>query len=217
MKSSSPACGTKGYTLVEILIASTLMLLLLALTFQVIVPTFRTTSERSARVELEQVAALAVNRVVADLESTAPSGVGLLLALTPTDPTGMVVHPLLNVDASGGQVWDDKLVVVYFDPGLRRLTRWVWEGGPPAVNPAPTAGNPLRVSPDTVRQLGQEATARGTRLASDVTEFSIGHSGSGGTYEQPFSVEILLQKPGVKNEQVPTSFRLRREVYLRNY
>ncbi len=200
MKPWSQASSAKGFTLAELLVLVALMALATSLVLQVLLPTLRITSQRSLRVEMQQAAALAVDKMVADLASTNLEGLSL-------GPSGFAVHPLRGVTGSGEPAFWTEVVAYYHDQASGRLHRHHWQGGPPALPNPPTSTEPLRLTPTTMESLGRSAAAHS--LAEDVSRFGLTHAGTTSAWEQPFRIVLELEKG-------PTRFRLERSVTILN-
>jgi hypothetical protein len=118
-------------------------MLLMTLLIQFLVPTMRASVRGTTRVELQQMAVLAVNKLAADLQNTTAGGLGFYGDNTSAgDPTytaaqsalptssgvgtgsvlepqtkGVAINPIFDVDPTGLQQWANKIVVYAYVPG----------------------------------------------------------------------------------------------------
>jgi len=126
-------------------VAAFLTMLLMTLLIQFLVPTMRASVRGTTRVELQQMAVLAVNKLAADLQNTTAGGLGFV-GDNPTDPTysfaqmqgtgqyqgapglqnvayhepqttAVAINPIFDVDPNGLQVWGKKVTVYSYVAG----------------------------------------------------------------------------------------------------
>ena len=82
------SCGkARGFTLIEALTACALIAMLGVLILQVVVPMARGTVRGTQQIELQQIAALAMDRFCIDLQSTAPAGAKPMVRRVPPSAT----------------------------------------------------------------------------------------------------------------------------------
>ena len=102
-----------GLTLVEIMIASSVLLLLVGLFFSVLVPTFRCSARDSIKVEMRQSAMHALNRIEKDLKQTVVGGLSLSPATSSDSLSGLSLVRFIDVGASGAVTWEER-AHIYF-------------------------------------------------------------------------------------------------------
>jgi hypothetical protein len=126
--------NSKGFTLAEVLISSSLGLLLTALILLI----FITVGRRSQKIELQvQASALsqeALDKLNADVENSNPDGIQLLHS---SNRDYLVLQALKPELASTAQSWNPSLIYWVFEPSTEKLTRA--EGQLNGVTPSSSA------------------------------------------------------------------------------
>lgn len=147
----------EGFTLVEILVASVLLLLVLDLLYVFLVPTMRMTLKGSTRSQLQLEGFSALETLARDLQRSAPG------AWTWRDqpPVALGLARQDSVLPTGLKTWErGALVYALVD---RRLQRHPW------TDPGADGGAPVRLGP---AQLAEVARLPGARtLATEVESF----------------------------------------------
>src|SRR5207253_1003874 len=107
----------RGMSLMEVLVAAGLALLLGTMILGVIVPSMRISQREWARMELEQAAALAKEKIMVDLMQSSSAGLSLLTPThdvsidpntgipTPGDKAALAICRLVDVTNGRTQVW----------------------------------------------------------------------------------------------------------------
>lgn len=156
----------RGLTLVEVLVALTLGILLLALLNQLLVPVLRTNSRLSVRVHLRQQATTTLNHLSRDLRSTSGGG----LSYQPGPPLFLSVSPVSGLSSEGHPLHQSHLVLYRWSGEGGEVRRWQYDGTNPSTG--------LIFQPDRATLLSgvQIATLVSTEpfgrfLAGGVTEF----------------------------------------------
>lgn len=198
----------KAFTLVEILIAGTLFLGMLAIIVQVLIPVMRASQRTANRVELQSLAAVALQTIVKDLTHSGATGVSGPFQ-EGDDSVSFALHPNAGFDSDGKSLWADHLVAYRWDPPTKSLTRTLW---PSDVDS--TLVSPLKVSRLTSEELQAVVEEGATKtLAYHVDLFEVSSSDTPGT-EIPIELHLRLEK-ATDSENVET-IELRRKVLLRN-
>lgn len=169
--------SARGYSLVEVIVASVLGLILLQLFVMVLVPMGRAAARGADQVELRQMAAAALDKVAADVDRTSSDG----LSVT---PRMLAVQPLAGVTADGAAAWTPELIVYGAVSG--KLLRRAWPPGPPALSWTPRSNHPAHATLAEMGRILEEPTGR-TVLASWVKSFSA--TAEGGTVRLHLEVE----------------------------
>lgn len=198
-----------GFTLAEVMVTATLSLVLLGLVWSFLVPTFRAYARASARVEMQEQAALVITRMVADLQLCVPAGVGVLSG----GPVVLSLQPAVGLNASGQTVWDDHLVVYSWTAPSGTVNRRGWPPSPPALALLLSSGNPCRPSPAQLTQLASQPGAAAATLASQVKSLQLAHTGVGAAVKPPLKITIVLER-AVSSQDVER-FELSRSISLR--
>lgn len=191
----------RGLTLLEVIIAASLGLLLLGALFQVVIPSMKVTLGRSARAEIELSAALAIGKLVGDLESSAPAG----LSLRETAPKAVAIHPIADVKPDGGVRWEPWLIVYVLDGD--RLVRKRW---PEEASETVPQTRPWRVTSERLGVIARARSRNARTVAIGVTDFQVGYAGLAGT--QPLRLRIGLER---QVRDPPEAFTLTRDLHLR--
>jgi len=154
----------RGFSLAEAIIGAALATSLLALLVLVLVPLSRSTVRATDQAELRQVALVTLEKLSADLASSAAPGLE-----STVDPRVISIHPIVDLSSDGAQVWGERVIVWAHDPTGRRLLRN--EPGNFAPSPSkgcrpplallPTLGTGGRVAAHDVTALDVEGLAPG--------------------------------------------------------
>jgi prepilin-type N-terminal cleavage/methylation domain-containing protein len=123
----------RGFTLLEIIVATFLFSLLMTMLFEFLVPTMRASVRVSNRVSLQDAGMVVLTRMVADIESTADGGIGFFTSATHAgylpgpgmtfrEPYTLAVgiNPIYRVNgvnSNAYQAWTQKIVVYVYRPG----------------------------------------------------------------------------------------------------
>ncbi len=163
----------KGFTLIEMLVTSILVVLLFGLLFQFLIPALRFSSQGTVRAELQELAVLAMRHLVDDIERTSYAGISL-------HPNQMIlsIHPLVDITQNSRRVYADTMIVYYHDPVRRVLIRRPWPPGPPNLPPPGTAA-PRRLSLLHLGQMVDESNQLERIMARSVGAFAVTHGGTG--------------------------------------
>lgn len=195
--------NAKGFSLLEALIASALLLLLMALMLQIVIPISKGSVRGSQQVELQQVAVLAVERLRHDLEAAPPAGI------TAGANDRYSFHRLVDVAADGSQIMATDLVVVWWERAERRLLRKVWPPAPPVLSWTPPSNGLFVPTPEEFTQLVTAVGPNQRVLASNVEDFSLRLQGS------QVLLRLQLQAPA-PDGRPPEGYELNRVVALPN-
>jgi type II secretory pathway pseudopilin PulG len=203
--------ANRAFTLIELMVAGALGLGLLALTLAFLVPSMRFFGQGSARVECQQQALTALNKAERDLQQTAMGGLSLFpqgsgLA---TDPVGMALLPLYDVDQDAHQLWQTRWTLVYWDRTRGNLYRKVLPSAALSQDKPTTLSQPQFVA------LCQDSGAPEQLLAGQVSHFDVLDPVAGPNVGQPLTLSLELLRKTAQST-TPERFRLERTVTLRN-
>lgn len=230
-----------GFTLIEVMVAASIMIMLLGLIFWFLVPAMRYSAEGTMKVDMQQEAVLAMGRIVADLQRTTAQGISF--SPTTGSPAGTIyalgVVPMESIGPDGKPVWADGssvsngrvegMDVYYLDNTDHHLYEKYYPPKPPSVSPAISfaTDSPAAVTSDQLSQIASASQPNGTErsLADHVTEFWIRHAKSGATawpwqsespsITEPIIITITMDQD-VPHTQQKAHVELTRRVYLRN-
>lgn len=196
--------ASRGFTLIEVLVAAALTLILLGLIYWFLVPSLRLSSQGAARVEGQQQALNALNRAERDLQQSAPGGVSLFPQdpANPNDPVGVALVPLEDVDNDGQQLWNSNFTLIYWDRAARKLRRKT------APCPAPDPHKPSRLSLAEFKALCDTQNGSEQFLASEVSDFEV--------LPGPPLALVLEVERKTSQAAAPEKFRLERVLTMRN-
>lgn len=181
----------RGFTLIELVVASALAALVLGLGAAFLVPALRASSRSAARVELEQRAVLALSRLVKDIEHTSPAG----MSLRSNDPVCVAVNPLEEVRPNGDLIWSESYVIYYHDSAQGLFIRRLWPPGNPTPTSAQTKrARPKKLTPMELADIVSNPPVDYTVLARDVTDFQILQAGDDFLVKQPVRFELTLER-----------------------
>lgn len=208
-----------GFTLFEIVVTSALASLLLALAIQIFIPAMKSSAATAARVQMQQSAVIALNRIVADLEGSLAAGI----ALHNNDATGEVllgIHPIVDVTSTkpSTQIYSRQMVLYRHLAGSNLLQRQLWPPDPSAKGASldgvniPSPFTPLRLSQDDLHIVCTAAHDRQT-LSQDVKSFRMVSSAVAPQIGQPIQMRLELSR---SEHGKDIQFALQRSVHLRN-
>lgn len=205
----------RGFTLLELLIGLALFGLLSLMFIWFLVPTMRMTSLGSTRVDIQQMAVLASNRIAADLMGTSPSGVSLhsRAQADPTlEPVVVAMVPLRDLDENGHRVWKGQVVSYFWDRSSSKLLLRHFPPGPPAalsIDPLPL-DRPSQFPAADLLALANTAGPTIT-VASKVVSFDVNRITGG----RAFAIDIAIEQ-GVSGKNQAERFDYKKVVSLRN-
>lgn len=203
---------TRGYTLLEVLVAMVLGLLVLALGLALYQFSVKEWSRLSTRIELQQMAATVLNRLAADARDSTPGGVSEL-----PEGTALGLVRLEDVGSDGVQIWEERLIVYSWSASERKL----WRRNRPNEDPKGKGpklklkkNHPGKLPPPLMKLVAGERSDTDQLVASDVILFQADLAGDPETPAQPLTVRIGLEKAILHAR--PERFELERDVFLRN-
>lgn len=188
-----------GTTLLELLIMVCLFSLLGTLFVWFLVPSMRISGQQSARVELQQQAMLAVNRVAGVLQTTAAAGI----SRRDNDPVTLAAVPLLDVDQQGRQQWATNMTVFYWDKTADRLYEKIWDKTfTPPPNLAFDPGRPALATPLQLLEIVNSSQGVPRSLAQGVGNFSLVGAGGDSTLTMALNVTVELQRKTSQKQEL---------------
>ncbi|MBI3928911.1 MAG: type II secretion system protein [Armatimonadetes bacterium] len=203
--------GKRGFTLLEVLVVAFLSVLGMVILVSVLVPTFRVAARGNQSVELQQMGAVAVQKLMADLDRTPVTG--LVLPDQDSPRPSLALHRLSGVTAQGERQWDDRLVLYVWERQSGRLLRKEWPPEPPALSIAIDPSRPLQPSGQEVDRIAGSSNSTERPLALHVTSFELSSS-SASELTLPLVLKLVLEQPLGGGESA--SLELTRKIYLRN-
>lgn len=192
-----------GFTLVEMLVAFTLVVLLFGLFIQFLVPALRKSASTSVKAQRQQRATLSLRKLVTEMERTTVAGISVL-----EDPPTVAVHPIVDVTQNSRRVYADHVVVYQYDRAGQRILRGEWKSGS-----SPNTMVPKRLTQDELTKATLFFTREPVAVARDISDLDFVHQGTKGFLRLPLQVKMEMQE---KDTDGSTKFELVRNVSLRN-
>lgn len=205
---------SRGFTIVEVLVALPIVLLLLGLIYEFLIPNFRLMSESSIKAELQQLAQLSTNQIAAELNSTAPTGVSLQIPASPAAPMIVATNPIFSVDPTSGRpTYESKLVLFYNEPLNQCLFRKETPQPPPSGLSFNAIG-PVQVPGTTLTSLAGSTYPGTKKIAHHVDSFLVQKEATTGG--EVYRVELVL-KQNLDGTSRVAEANFVRKVFLRNH
>lgn len=181
---------TRGFTLMEILLASSLGLLLLVLTFRFFVPALKISLRSQARTGMQQRCYLALQKIHADLDMTNAGAVSLV---NDPAPSILALQPIELETLEGRPTYQMKLIS-YHVSQKKQLLRRVW-APPPGLGVTFETSRTHRLSSLQLVQMAALASgAMETRqLSPDVETFDLSSGVPAPNIANPVKVKIVLK------------------------
>ena len=196
-----------GFSLVELIVTSGLVVLLGSLFVWFLVVTSQATSQGSARVDIQQRTILVLKRIVDDLRQCSPETVTCLSQADATgpEPIALSMIPIEDVDNEGRKRWKPQVVGYYWKQDDRSLhyRKWADPSGL-GLDPLPH-DSPYRLTLDELRAF---AGVSGTQLASGVANFDAEKLG------EAVRLKMAIEKD-VAGKNAPLRFEFEQSVVSR--
>lgn len=203
------ARGTSGYSIVEVLVAASLLSLLGLMVVRFLHPALRVSARSSARSTAAQQSLILGSRIERDLQSTAAAG----FSYHSGPVTWLAVHPIVGADNQGRTLFSNDQVVVYrWDSSTNTMNRWEWPGG--GVIDSPDL-EPLRfdrpelegllLTPDAYRQEYLRV------LQFEISWPSVAPPNVG----SPLTLELTTSEPG-DSSSAPETVEFKKQIQFRN-
>ena len=183
----------RGFSLLEIVVVCVLLSMVMLLGVRFLVPTLRISAKGTLRVQMQQTAVTALNKLVADYEASSPAGIGTRSGA----PVAVSICKLDRVQGDGTDVWSNHFIIYYCDIPTRQLRRREWPPGePPATTEETSILKARRLLPDRIAAIVAEPAPVQTILAVDVESFRILHPPGGDDNElvQPLRFQLTLKR-----------------------
>ncbi|MHB2017607.1 MAG: PilW family protein [Candidatus Xenobia bacterium] len=194
----------RGFTLVEVLVASTLALLVMGMAFMLLVPAMHAFARGSAQSQTQSDLLIALSRLDADLESGSPEGIAFVSSGT---QSVLAIQPMDRPAPDGTPQWQAQMIVFTWLQSRQALYRQVWTNLPNGLPLQPTS--PTKLTSEQLSLLPPGPTA--VKLAEGVTAFTID---AGLPSDRGLSGPLIL---GLTVQRSPgQSLSLTRSVGMRN-
>lgn len=190
--------------------AGTIMLLLMGLLTQFLIPAMRYSAEGQVKVEMQQQAIIAINKMVADLQRTTVGG----LSLRTVDPVTMAVVRIDTIDGNGFPSWASEAQVYWYDSGRERLMRETYPPQPPALGTVFLTSKPSTFSSIDLQDIASTDNGAERSLAMNVKRFEV-RDADADPGLQALVLELELEKD-IPHTDRKAKVVMSRYVYLRN-
>jgi prepilin-type N-terminal cleavage/methylation domain-containing protein len=205
----------RGYTLLELLIALGLLGLVASLVSLMLVRTLKLSQKGLSRVDMQQQASLALQRMLTDLRRTSCAGLSLRSS---ADPKGLAICPISSPQLRSGQPepvqgdgllrWSDFFLLYYHDRLGQRMLYREWPPGSPSASAAELSiSRARRLDPARLLEVLQ-GVGRTVVLAQGVSDFEIVHAfgGRDDLVIQPLRFRLSLFRGSEKLQLVRSVF-----------
>lgn len=183
----------RGFTLTEVMVASSLLLLALGLALGYLLPAVRAAGRLRARSHLQQSAVVALREIAAGAATTSPRGFSWSFAPT----VALAFNPVDEVQLADAALrWSDHYDIIWWSQSDHTLRKRRWPPGPPS--PSELEGTSIRakrLSPERIAEI-LSGEPQGRILARGVKRFKLSHGGTEGALIQPITVELSLVEEG---------------------
>lgn len=214
----------RGATMLELLIAMTIVSVVATLTALLLQRVSRATLRTTLRTEMQQQALTAVQRMITDLRGSCCSGVAvrssaapLALAICPLSQPGRRAGSQSAVLNNGELLWSDFFQIYAYDSSAQVLTYREW---PPGA-PTPTAAEldvtkPRRLTAGRLADILNNSPARQVTLITGLRSFEISYppGGSDLLLVQPLTIKMVLGRKGNTGHNAPELFTYKRTVFM---
>jgi prepilin-type N-terminal cleavage/methylation domain-containing protein len=186
----------RGFTLIETLLSSVLVLLVLGLGADFLLPLLDMQMKGGERAELQQRSSVLVEELRGDLSRS--TGAGVSLACRDSEIL-LGIHPADNLAQDGTLVWADELIVYRWSKADRLWQRGVWHDPERRLLPAT---EPRRLSEAELRDLASVAERSPTRVTSGVEHAEVRPAGAfSGAPTLPLNLQLSLASPSGERRQ----------------
>lgn len=205
----------RGMSLVETLLAGALLTMVMGMVLSFLIPTFRNSSRGGLRVEMQQQASVAMEKMVIDLEHGAPASVSILPAPAGTDEvSGVAVQRMDGFTSSGTQFWETQLILYYWLPKTQTLKREVWNNAmKPTLSVTLLDYHPARITRQDLLDVINDGSAPEFTVARGVTKFSVDYPPP--PAQQPYRIQLTLERSPI-GQSANEVLALDRSITLRN-
>lgn len=171
--------------------------------------------QQSLRIDLQQMAVMACNRITRDLQLSAPSGVSLYnraQADPSQNPVTLALVPIEGLDANGRRIWKEQVIAYFWDRSEETLFSRAFPPGPPeSLNVGQLSSvRPTLLPTEDLLSLAQNPGSTRT-IARQVDHFDVLRWPGG----RGVRIELGLQK-SVSGKDTPERFDYVAMVTLRN-
>jgi len=210
----------QAFTILEVLIAGSVMVIFFGLVFSFLVPGMRIYAIGSTRAEMQQEVLRVIDKIAFDFEQSVTAGISLSVpAVNPENgPVYMGVMRLDSIDSSGNQVWQNNLAVYSWEGKGKPVVKKEWRAGlMPALGL--TFGTATKFDSTVLSGIALEPALRGKILARDVELFSVTtdpDAALAANISPPFVITVKIKRKAATGRPVDEEFSLSRSMSIGN-
>lgn len=191
----------RGFTLLEVLVGSTLFLLLLALAFGYLIPATKAAYQLRLRSHVQQTATVVLAKIRQAAATTAPGG----FSWSDQSPVALAFNPVDKLQpANSVLLWAPSYVLYWWDEPAQTL--WSGEWPNQGLPPSPAEISITRAKRLPSQRLGEVVASlpEGARrqMATGVHKFSVQHQGDQEAFVQPLIISIELRESARTDQPV---------------
>lgn len=213
----------RGFTLIELTITAVVLLVVTVLGTLLLLRTTSAGLRGTLRVEMQQQAVTAMQRIIGDMRKSSPAGVSVssgdlrAIAICPISQPQLRGGELEPVQEDGRLRWSSFFLIYHHNAPAEQLVYREWPPGSVVATPDETAiVNPRRLSVARLGEVVAGTTPIQQVIASGVTAFNITYPplGSDELYIQPLTLQLVQRRKGNTGRPEPETFSYTRTVFL---
>lgn len=184
----------RGFTLLEILVASTLFLLVIGLAFGYLIPATKAAYQSRVRSHLQQTATVVLAKIRQAAATTSPSG----LSWSSQNPVALGFNPVDTLQAGNAVlVWAPSYQLFWWDQQGETLWSADWpKGGLAPTPPEVSLTRAKRLLPERLGEVVSSIPEGSKRaMAQSVSRFAVEHRGDDTSLIQPVTISLELREP----------------------
>ena len=216
----------RGFTLIEILVVSTVSIIILVLLSDLFITALQRTQDGRLRVDMQQRALFALNKWERDLEKTSAR----VMVVKPGEPMCVALPQADSLDGYGQVFWTEQaneisgedapeIVVYAYKKAERILQRETYPPEDPRISGKHLGMRPYLPTFTELDSLTSTVSGQEVTLSEDVEEFALkdgnGNDVSGKPTTQPLLFHLKLRRP-LSTSQRFAEFTIDRRYTLRN-
>lgn len=211
----------RGFSLIEIVLVSVLLVLMMTLAFNFLIPALRMSALGMLRISMEQEALTSLSRIASDVQMSVPKGITISYsnpALVASNHYKMGADGQI-ADGAAAVNWEKEFHIAYLDTGSRELRSRVWSSNPaggadPPLPPSlDSTLSPKRIPATLLPAICSDAGVC-RRLARDVSEFRLEPGGAEKELRQPLKFTLVLIREGGTGRTQAEKVTFSRTVFL---
>jgi hypothetical protein len=213
----------RAFTLLELTITAVVLLVVTVLSTLLLLRTTSAGLRGTLRVDMQQQAVTAMQRLIGDMRKSSPAGVSVssgnprAIAICPISQPQLRPGELEPVQEDGRLRWSSFFLIYQHNPDTEQLLYREWPPGSVPSSPEETAiVSPRRLSVPRLTQVLAGTTPVQQVVASGVTALNITYPplGSDELYIQPLTLQLVQRRKGNTGRPEPETFSYTRTVFL---